>query len=276
MVALLLTAAATAEAQVEVRCRLTHASTLQFEPVRAVVTVNNQAGKALLFGSAGNATLRFLVERKPGYPVGRLSEDDVAAGWLVPAWQTRRIEVPVSKFHDIRRTGPYSLRARINTGGQHASSAKMLLDVVPGLLLKELRVAGAGDGDNRLYSLRVLTRDRGDELFLRIEDPVEQVCYAVHGLGRSIARRFPPQLRGDAQGRIHVLHQSSPTRVTHTWATADGRSVEQAFHASVGAPAQLVRGANGGITVRGGAETMDDTEVPRPAIRPFDPFSMAP
>ena len=83
-------------------------------------------------------------------------------------------------------------------------SAPHFIDVVPGFKLKDM-MAGDPTMPTRVhqFTLLSLNRDRGDRLFLRIEDKKRSQLYGVYHLGR-LVRITEPQMEMDGKGHLHV------------------------------------------------------------------------
>jgi hypothetical protein len=252
--------------------RLLHKVTLQYEPVMVNVTVQNDAGEIMTIGGPeGNTTLAFVIERRPGYPIDTLARDRPMVETVVAPYGSRTLTVDVSRHYDLRKTGPYNLVAKLRAPGISARSGRMLLDVVPGFVVREISARSEEGGSSRLYSLRTLKRDRGEQLFLRIEDSARKLCYGVYGLGR-LVQGDTPLMMDDRAGKIHVLHMSSPSRTTHTISSPEG-APDQLYLSREGTAPRLVRTEDGLVTVIGGSEYRGDVRVKRPVIESFDPFS---
>jgi hypothetical protein len=233
-------AAAGADAQVNLSCRLQHSRVLEYEPVRATVVVENQTSEPLYFSEEGGETaLLFDVEQTPGLLVARRSEPLFPEPFVVPARQTAQRTFDLQRAYEIGRQGPYSIVARVVRGGEAFVSGKAFLDVLPGLLVLEHRATVKDPpGSHRTMRLRTLARDRMDYLFLRIDDEDRALCYGVFDLG-TIIRVFKPDLKMDADDSVHVLHQSAPARFTYSAFTAGGQPLEQRFFNGTAATAKL-------------------------------------
>lgn len=252
--------------------RLAHKVTLQYESVLVEVTVKNETGDTMNIGPGGTGLLSFVIERKPGYPVKEFKGARPISGATVDPFSSRTFSINVSRSYDLRKTGPYNLVARLQTDETILRSSRMLLEVVPGFVLKSLKARIEGGRERREYTLRTLLRGRGHELFLRIEDREHKLCYGVYNLGRLVQSEQPAMMT-DRVGELHILHLASPSRFTHTISAASGNSIKQSYISREGAPARLVRVEGGRVAVVGGSEYQGDVRVARPEILVFDPFS---
>ena len=241
-----------AHAQVEVVCKLHEPRVLQYEPVIVTVEVANNTLEPMNFmGPDANAVLAFDVEKSPGEFVQRTGAPLSSDVFAVKAGQTQKFSVNLISVYRMTDTGPYTIRARVEWGSKAFLSQKVFVDVDPGLEIGRLvgSVPGA-QGQTRTYMLRTLTRNRGERVFLRIDDEEGGRCYGVLDLG-GIVRLFKPVMQVDQFGNIHVLHQSGPDQFTHSVFTADGNPVSQEQYTSGGTQIRLGKEPSGQVSVEG-------------------------
>jgi hypothetical protein len=262
-------AAASSRAQLEVSARLAHLQVLQYEPVIANLEVTNTSPIPMPVGGEGGASLSFRVEREAGRLVDSLGSDPGFEPFMVPPRQTVARDVNLGAAYDLRRTGSYTLSVLLEYRGNWSRSGKLFLDVVPGLVLHQQRVMTRSGP--RTVSLRTQQRDRVQHLFCRIEDEQRQICFGVHDLGR-LLRHDPQGILVDEEDRIHVLHQSSPSRYTHSVFAANGQPLRQEFVSKGRQVARLAFDEAGEVIVEGGLDYQGELSVDRPRIRPFNPF----
>lgn len=219
--------------QVEVLVRVQNARVLRSEPIFATLGVVNNTGEVLAFtGPRPNATLRFDVEQSPGALVPETGEALLDQPTVVEPGRklTRKINL-LSKY-GIRVTGPYTITARVEWGDKVFISPKVFLDVVPGLEIRRLGIGvPGGGGTTRLFSLRTLSRDRGERIFLRVDDEATGRCLGVSDLG-GVIRFEEPVLQADEAGDVHVIHQCGPDRFAHNVFDADGRLTAETRYSS--------------------------------------------
>ena len=259
-----------APAQIQLTARAEHPRVLQYERIRVEFKVANLSAYPLPVGGADGAKLTFRVERRPGFPLD-LEEAGVSIEpFVVAPRKTTTGWADLTLAYNMGKTGPYPLQARLDWDGVRNQSSRFYVDVVPGLVVRTLNI-GVEDGQ-RQVSLRTLSRDQTQRLFLRVEDNRKQVCYGVQDLGRFL-RYEKPNLMVDAAGQVHVLHQSGPTRYTHSIHTSDAVPVRSEFVGKQGQAAQLIVDKSGKVGVSGAEVYTGDVSVDRPQIRSFDPFT---
>jgi hypothetical protein len=127
-------------------------------------------------------------------------------------------------------------------------------------------ISKPGPGGGRFtYQLRSLARDREDHLFLRVDDDANSLCYGVFDLG-SVLRVVDPVMRSDGRGRVHVLHQSAPTRFTHSVFEPDGQPVSSQFWTGRSSGVALQLTEDGDIIVTGAQAYRGDKVVAPPSV----------
>ncbi|HOW97306.1 MAG TPA: hypothetical protein P5567_12495 [Kiritimatiellia bacterium] len=267
-----LSLACAASGQVEVGCRLEASRALLFEPVRVTVRVTNNSGHPLHFGgSSPDARLGFSIEQAPGEPVLTTGQPLLAAPLDLAPGASREVTINLLPSYRIHATGPYTIQARVDLGDEAYVSQKAYLDVLPGFEVGRLAVGLAGASkDTRIYTIKTLTRDRMELLFLRVDDDKSGRCLGVFDLGR-IVRQFQPQMAGDSRGHVHVLHQSSPWKFTHTEINPDGIPVAARDFSAYSTEVRLEKEPDGSVIVRGVRPAPDPSLFQPPATLTPEP-----
>ncbi len=248
-----------AAAQIELSCRLDHSRVVRHEPVVATVRIQNNTAQTLrVSDDPGDVRLRFMIERSPGRLADRRDAPVIAEPRVIPPRRSETVRVVLSDAYDLRSTGPYTIRARMDWAGSSFASPAAYLDVVPGYEVTRMAAAAAPDGDAyRAYRILTLNRDRGEHVFLRIDDPSAGMSYGVIYLGR-IVRQFRPQLETDDEFNVHVLHQTGPARFAHHTFTPRGRLVQRTFYSGEGAGVRFEVTPDGGVQVHGATASFSD------------------
>ena len=271
-------AALEAPGQVEISWSLTHGRTVLMEPVRAVVRIANYSGHDLDLSTNGAARLAFDVEDQPTSTVPATGQPLVRKPVILPANETREVEVNLLDAYRIVKGQSYMLTPILEFDGLRFFGERLSLEVQPGLELLKREYGLLSSGDARRVSLRLIHRDRSDRVFLRIDNSSTGYCLGVYELGRVI-RFFVPRLEQDREGNFHVLHQSAPGRFAHSVFGYDGGPLGQTFYSAEAGGIRLVRGEDGGVEVAGGAAFVEDEENPgmlvAPALAPAHPYPTA-
>ena len=259
-----------ARASFEISCSIANNPAMIHEAVRAQVRISNRSGRTVTVDPATSTRLRFIVERKPGYPLKPRKEVLPYEPFEIPPGATVDLDLNLKHFFTLIDTGPYTVRAMLLHQGRYHQSSRALFDIVPGFEVDAMDATAPGGGARR-YILKTLARGRGQSLFIEINDPSRNLCYGVYDLGQTLSMQAPA-MKLDRLGRIHILHQSGPTRYTHSVFGPDGQPVDQTYHTKgPGLPA-MQSTDEGDIEVTGVVTYQGDTQSARPAIRPFNPF----
>lgn len=267
---------APARAQIELKWSLVHDRTLLMEPIRATVRIANYTGQSLDLTPNGNARLRFDVEDRPTSLVRETGQPLVRRPVIIPSGETRELEVNLLDAYRILKGQSYMVRPVLEFGGERFLGRRLALDVQPGLELLQRRFGMPNRADARIVTLRQLNRERTDRLFFRLDAPTDGYCLGCYELGRLI-RFFVPRLEQDSEGVFHVLHQSAPDRFVHSRFDSDGTPLGTAFYIAEAGQIQLVRDADGRVTVAGGTPFEEDPERPgvltAPSLPPSHPYA---
>jgi hypothetical protein len=239
-VAVLLAAAGIASGDgLVLQLKLAHSQLLQFEPVVAFLSIQNDSAEPFLAAEDSPADIRFLVERRRDDAVGRTNAKPMVRHLRVMPGEKRDIMLDVSAWYDVSTIGGYFLNAEVAWNGTVYSSNRMRIEVVPGLTLSStVKSLAAVGGEGRRYTLRYLARENAEYLFLCVEDEARTLSYGVFDLGR-LLRVVKPRLWVDQQGTVNVIHQSAPTYFTRSVleTTPEGvRFVDQQYVTEDGKP----------------------------------------
>ena len=252
--------AVAAQAQLDVSVRVEPARAVLHEPVIAHVRIRNHTAHEIELGDVESSDRFWMeIEQEPGRPVSSRDTPLLSAALVVPAGGTITHRVNLPRHYDLRATGPYTVRAGVAWRGRGFLSSGVYMDVVPGLEM--MRAAGPDpDGSGmRIYRLLTLNRDRGEHLFLRIDDEEGRMCYGTIHLGR-LLRLNPPKLIVDAHGHITILHQTAPGRYGYHRFNADGQALLQRVYTSERHGVALELGEDGHYRVTGATSSLHDTQ----------------
>lgn len=267
-----------AQAQIEMTWKLSQGRTLLMEPIRAVVSIENNSGRDLDLTPRGNAKLGFSVEDQPTSTVPGTGNPLVRRPVIIPTGETREVEVNLLDGYRILKGQSYMLTPVLDYGGMRFFGSRRSLEVQPGLELFKRDYGLRSAGDARTAFLRLLHRDRSDRLFFRLDDPESGFCLGVYELGRVI-RFFPPAVVLAGDGIFHILHQSSPDRFMQSRFGYDGEPLGVTFYTAQAGQIQLVRNADGTVEVTGGAAYVEDPDHPGilmgPALPPSHPYNQS-
>ncbi len=258
-----LLSALTANAQIELGFRVYPTPALQHEPAVVQFAIKNNTADTITLGSNGNARLYFDL-RSPERHLIRRIPGDIIEPLSVEATETESVSNRVLRGGFSIDPGAYIVEARVEFGGKAFISEPSRVDIVAAPELTKLdAVTRFG---SRSFSVRMLDRARHRHIFLRIDDPVSNICYAVIDMGRTV-NAGPPTLKLDGEGRVHVLQQASPTRYRHWIVDAYGTIADHESHESPYGQPRLVEDESGELRVDA-PESSVEPEIEKPV--PFE------
>lgn len=233
ILALALVLAGTAHAQLTASLKIAKNQHLAGEPVLAVVTITNYAGRELVFQSDGRFQwLDFVVRTSNGTPVnpkGRL----LFGPMKIAAGQTLAREVDLSQNFQLSQPGNYSASAVIHMPGDTTDSTatnRVFFNQSPGRLYWSQKIGLSGrPGDTREFRLLNFTGDTRSQIYAQIVDSRSGQFVRTFLLGDVLMIR-QPLTTVDRQQRMHVLFLATPTMWVHCVVNSDGKLVERQIH----------------------------------------------
>ena len=251
-----LASAPLATAQVSVSAQTDHSrsSYLLYERVDLLVTVTNTSeSDIVLDNDEGHPWLSFLLTSHDRMPV-RPERQAMFKPLTLKVGQSQTLRVNLTPLFSFRDEGNYTASAVISLpGAGDIVSDNVAFSVSRGKTIwSQQRPV---DGGDRTYSLiRFSPSPNETELYLRVEDPSENVVYANVGLG-TIEAFVDPQVFFDPQGNIHIMHLLAMSTYLYTRADAAGKILHQAiFKVFQQIPPQLAKMDDGSVYVAGGME----------------------
>lgn len=254
-----LLSASTGFAQLEMSARIKSSRTVLYEPVILTLNVENTTPRAIsLDGDQGLARLDVEIESTPGRRIRQVNVPLLSESVILPPREKVTLSINLTEAYELRETGPFTIRVRMDWDGKSFYSGKIFLDIVPGFeIAKRYGPASPGGGGSRLYRLLTLSRDRGEFVFLRIDDERAGICYGVLNLGR-IVRAHSPRLEIDADANVQVLHQAAPAHFSLHIFTPNGRLVTRRTYSAEGTAVDLVQGPDGHLMVTGASASRSE------------------
>jgi len=252
----LVACAATAHAQLVTALRLSKTQYVAGEPVIAIVTITNHAGRDLVLqGHDRTQWLDFLVKRSNGEAV--TSPRTPSFGSLkIGAGQSMAREVDLTQFFHLYDPGNFSVSAIIRMPGEEASGSggtstnRVLFNLNPGRPYWSQKVGLPGrPGQTREFRVLNFSGNQKSELYAQVIDNRTGMPVRTFLLGEALSLR-KPSVTVDRSQRMHILFLSSPTMYIHCLIDTDGRLVEHKYHqrGPQGDP-QLYTSAQGEVAV---------------------------
>jgi len=225
--------AGSAQGQLATSLRIAKSQHLAGEPVMAVVTITNHAGKELVFRSDGRFQwLDFVVKNSKGEPVNTKSgalfgEMKIAAG------QSLAREVDLSRQFQLSEPGNYSVSAIIRVPGDNTQGTptnRVFFNQSPGRLYWSQKVGIPGSSNQtREFRLLNFAGDTKSQLYAQIVDGRSGQIVRTFLLGDVLMLR-KPLATVDRQQRMHVLFLATPTMWVHCVVDTDGKLDERQIH----------------------------------------------
>jgi len=255
LVLLLLASSLPATAQIDVGLRMVRRQFVAGEPVRAVITITNHAGRDLVFQGDGRLSwLDFVVKTDRGEPITSPSVTQFRAV-RVPVGQSLSREVDLSKLFRLNRIGTYSVYGTIRMPGRGNNgflSNRAVFTVTKGRLIWTQKVGVKGrPGETREYKVLTFSDSRKTYIYIQVVDNITGQPLKTFALGEVLLFR-KPQATVDRDQRLHVLFLSTPTVWTRVVIDVDGRAVSRDFHKrGASSDPRLVTFGNGEVVVAG-------------------------
>jgi hypothetical protein len=248
-----------ATAQIQVSAQTERTDFLLYERVDLLVTVAN-AGESdlVLSNNEGHPWLSFLVSKHNRLPV-RPERQGTFKPVTLKVGETKTLRVNLTPLFSFREEGDYKAAAVIDLPGE----GQIISDGVPFTVLRGRQVwiqTRPVEGSQRAYSLiRFSPQPDLTDLYLRVEDPSENIVYANLALGEVVAY-IDPEVFFDPQGNIHVMQPIAMGTYLYTRADPSGKILHQGIFKTFQAiPPRLTKMEDGNVIVVGGLEENPNT-----------------
>jgi hypothetical protein len=248
-----LVCAGSAQAQFASSMKIAKKQHLVGEPVIAVVTITNHAGRDLVFRGDGRFQwLDFMLRTSNGNPVTPLGHE-IFGPMKIRAGETLAREVDLSHHFHLTKPGNFTVSAVIHPPGEGmegTSTNKVFFNQSPGRLYWSQKV-GIPGGNNRMREFRLLnfTGDSKLQLYAQIGDDTTGQLVRTFPLGNVLMLR-KPVATVDRQQRMHAMFLATPVMWVHYVIDTDGNVVSRQIHqrGPVGDP-QLLTMGDGSVQV---------------------------
>ena len=250
-----------ASAQIQVTAQTERSDFLLYERVDLLVTVTN-AGESdlILNNNEGHPWLSFIVTKHNRLPV-RPEREGTFKPVSLKIGETKTLRINLTPLFSFREEGDYKAAAVVDLPGE----GQIMSDSVPFSILRGREVWSQTrpiDGSQRVYSLiRFSPKPNLTALYLRVEDPSENIVSANLSLGEVVAY-IDPEVFFDPQGNLHVMQPIAMGTYLYTRADPTGKIMHQGiFKTFQSIPPRLAKMDDGNVIVVGGME--EDPNVPR-------------
>lgn len=222
-----------AHAQIVATLKLDKDQHLAGEPVLAVVTITNHAGKELIFSSDGRLQwLDFVIRDSRGNPVTPRGRALFGAMKIGPG-QTLGREVDLAQYFQLGKPGNFTVSAVIQSPQQNVEGSttnRVFFNQSPGRLYWSQKVGLPGSsGKTREFRVLNFSGDSKSQIYAQIEDSHSGQLVRTFLLGDVLMLR-KPLTTIDRSQRMHVMFLSTPTMWVHNVIDTDGRLVSRQIH----------------------------------------------
>jgi hypothetical protein len=236
--------------QVEIALTVEPVRALLYEPIYAKVVIRNNTGGILPFDAGpGSARFFFEVERNKNNVVKQNDRAPLFFGIkLVPDGSATNVFNLIS-LYDMSSRGLYKVRACLEWNNLLFSSQPVELEMLKGFEIARMIAGVPGEQPAmRIYILEYLAQERGEQVYLRIEDANSSTIYGMHKLGY-IVRIRKPEMKADEAGNVHVLFQTMAMVFVHAAFTPYGVQLFSRNYADKSNMIALVNLPNGQVSV---------------------------
>jgi hypothetical protein len=250
---LLVMVTSAANAQISASLRLNKSQYVAGEPVVAIVTITNHAGRELAFhGDGRRGWLDFNIRNRSGQAVSGRGRQDFGA-MRIAAGQTLQREVDLSSHFMLHEQGNFSVAATIRSQADATISAatnRVIFTLNPGRVFWSQQV-GVPNRRNQVREYRVLqfNGNQRSQLYAQVVDHQTGLPMRTFVMGDALSVR-KPSVTVDKNQRMHVLFLATPTMWVHYIIDLEGNVANRDIHqrGSHGDP-RLVTFADGSVQV---------------------------
>jgi len=221
------------QAQLATSLRLSKIQYLSGEPIIAVVTITNHAGRDIVFqGEAQRPWLDFVITNAQGDPVTPTGRNAFGS-MKITAGQTLSRQVDISGLFQLADSGTYSTSATVRMpghDGETTTTNRVLLTVSPGRPYWTQKVGvGGRSGTTREFRVLNFSGDQKSQLYAQVLDGRTGLPIRTFSLGEALLLR-KPSVTVDKNQRMHVLFLATPSAWVHCQIDTDGKLADRSIH----------------------------------------------
>lgn len=223
-----------AQAQLSASLRMLKRQHFAGEPVRAVVTVTNHAGRELVFQSSNRRMpwLSFTITRSNGEEL-QLRNPKLFGAMKIKPGQTLGREIDLADLFDLSEPGAYSVSATIQppgTGvmGTATNRAHFNQTIARPYWTQRVGIPGKPD-QPREYRVFRVSGETVPVVYVQVRDATTQRNLRTFVLGSELTLR-KPVVTVDRNQRLHVMFLTTPSMWLHSVINTDAQLVSQQLH----------------------------------------------
>lgn len=246
-----------AAAQIKVELSFKRRLFVLYEPIVAVVSINNLSGRPLVLDNKDEQRwFGFAIETEDGRPVPPINPNyEVDPVAIAPGEKLTRA-VNLTPLFPLQEFGSYRVKATVYASafGRFFSSIPETIEMTDGRQIwQEVVGVPGGEGPPELRTITLLSHklSRSTRLYARIEDKQRGKIFAMHQLGPFLTFGRPDVML-DLRNEIHVLQNSAPKQFLYTHLGLSGEILAQQAYREAGSRPRLVKDDKGEVQVAGG------------------------
>jgi len=262
-------------AQIGIEVSLNRTIYMQYEPIYACVSLRNDTGRPLLFGTDPRfqGFVLFDIRDRDGRPVPQRPDTGISVtGLMLRPGEIKRMVIPIHKYYDLDRTGRYTVNAFISHNmlpvEYQSQDVRFRIERGVDVWKRTIGVANVEEGGKdaprrtRTYTIRIMTEAPNKYYYLVVED--DNHVYGVMRVGRVInAEHFSAEV--DMLSRIHLLMPLSSKVFHYLSFSIEGENVNNSYWKITNTIPMLYRDPKTGIVSRiGGAEARKGVDFKDP------------
>jgi hypothetical protein len=253
ILSLVIAFAGAAHAQLTTSLKLNKQQYLAGEPVIAVVTITNHAGRDLTFYGDGRIEwLDFILKDRRGESLTGKAKGRFGK-MTIPAGRSMSRQVDLSSQFSLTEPGSYSAVAIVHMPGnvgEGSSTNRVTFNQSPGSAYWKQKVGIPGRG-NQTREFRVInfSGDNSTQIYVQVIDGRTGQNVRTFPLGDVLLLR-KPLVTVDRHQRLHLMYLATPTMWIHCQVDTDGKLVNRQVHerGASGDP-QLLTLADGSVHI---------------------------
>lgn len=233
IIAIAIAMAGIAQAQLSTALKLSKQQYLAGEPVIAIVTVTNHAGRELTFyGSGRMQWLNFIVKDRQGEDVSPRGTA-MFGKMTIKAGESMSRDVDLAQCFQLSEAGNYSVSGVVRmpgSTGDGASTNRVTFNQSPGVPYWTQKVGLPGrPSQTREFRVLNFSGDEKSQIYAQIVDNQTGQNVRTFLLGDILMLR-KPLATVDRNQRMHVLFLATPSMWVHCQVNTDGKLVERQLH----------------------------------------------
>ncbi len=244
--------ATTALANVRLALESDRDTYLLYEPVIFNLRIQNIGSETMALQDhpvTKRPWLSFLIFKADGNKVGATGSFSVPPQVLKQG-ESSVMEIDITPLYQIRESGRFDVQAVVSIPGKSTYQTGRLRIYV-GRGEEVWRREINRNGVIRVYSLIRFLEKKNSSLYVRVEEPSQNLVYTTQRLG-FMAGYTSPTVEFDAAGSMHVMHETAVRKYRYSIISLDGQMLDQQDRIAERDVPRLALSPEGNVVVAGG------------------------